>query len=303
MSRYFPLSAALFVLLLSQSAAAQLPALHILTEDDPPLTFSQNGQPAGLVVEVVREIQRRVGSHDPITVMPWARGYLLAQTQANTALFNTNRIAEREHLFKWVGPVTATLGSFFVRRDSKLKLVSLDDARKLDQILVVRDWYLQLTLSAQGFSNLSAIATPNQMVSMLMRGRADVIASEKHHAADTIGAAGVSAGGCAQGLHLHPHLGLYRLFAANFRRGGGGVAAGAGRHEAGWQLRRHLPPLAAWRAIAGGGRRKMKWTAGPPRLLARGKPCIASPFWRIGCLGRCCCRRFSICCPSLPAAC
>lgn len=178
MSRYFPLSAALFVLLLSQSAAAQLPALHILTEDDPPLTFSQNGQPAGLVVEVVREIQRRVGSHDPITVMPWARGYLLAQTQANTALFNTNRIAEREHLFKWVGPVTATLGSFFVRRDSKLKLVSLDDARKLDQILVVRDWYLQLTLSAQGFSNLSAIATPNQMVSMLMRGRADVIASE-----------------------------------------------------------------------------------------------------------------------------
>ncbi|MCD4485615.1 ABC transporter substrate-binding protein [Chromobacterium vaccinii] len=178
MSRFRLLFAALSTVLALSAKAGGLPALDILTEDDPPITFSQNGKPAGLVVEVVQEIQRRVGSHDPITVMPWARGYRLAQTQENTALFNTNRIAERERLFKWVGPVTTTLGSFFVRRDSKLKLVSLDDARKLGQILVVRDWYLQLMLSAQGFSNLNAIVTPNQMVSMLMHGRADVIASE-----------------------------------------------------------------------------------------------------------------------------
>lgn len=161
------------------SAKAEgLPTLNILTEDNPPLTFSQNGEPAGLVVEVVQEIQSRVGNHDPIAVIPWARGYRLAQTQENTVLFITNRIGEREHLFKWVGPVTTTLGSFFVRSDSKLKLVSLDDARKLGQILVVRDWYLQLMLSAQGFSNLNAIATPKQMVSMLMHGRAEVITSE-----------------------------------------------------------------------------------------------------------------------------
>ncbi|OHX14357.1 hypothetical protein BI347_13210 [Chromobacterium sphagni] len=178
MSRLILLFAALFVVWMLPAEAARLPALDILTEDDPPLTFSQNGKPSGLVVEVVQEIQRRVGSRDPISVMPWARGYRLAQIQENTALFNTNRIGEREHLFKWVGPVTTTLGSFFVRSDSKLKLVSLDDARKLSQILVVRDWYLQLMLSAQGFSNLSAIATPNQMVSMLMHGRAEVIASE-----------------------------------------------------------------------------------------------------------------------------
>ncbi|WP_434626763.1 substrate-binding periplasmic protein [Chromobacterium sp. CV08] len=162
----------------SAAACAAAPPLNILTEDDPPLSFVRDGRPAGLVVEVVREIQRRVGNHDPILVVPWARAYRQAQQEPNTALFNTNRIAERERLFKWVGPVTVTQGSFFVRRDSKLTLDSLDGAKRLGQVLVVRDWYLQLALTAHGFANLKPIATPSQMVSMLMRGRADVIASE-----------------------------------------------------------------------------------------------------------------------------
>ena len=33
--------------------AAPGPMLEILTEDDPPLTFEQDGKPGGLVVEVV----------------------------------------------------------------------------------------------------------------------------------------------------------------------------------------------------------------------------------------------------------
>ena len=158
--------------------AAPGPMLEILTEDDPPLTFEQDGKPGGLVVEVVQGIQRRVGNHDPIAVVPWARGYRQAQQQPNTVLFNTNRTPERERLFKWVGPVTETLGCLFVRRDSNIKLQTLDDARKLPQIMVVRDWYLQQLLVAQNFANLRTVATPDQLLTMLMRKRADVIVSE-----------------------------------------------------------------------------------------------------------------------------
>ncbi|AUH51319.1 hypothetical protein CXB49_11085 [Chromobacterium sp. ATCC 53434] len=168
----------LLLIAVSAAAGAAMPPLNILTEDDPPLSFIRDGHPAGLVVDVVREIQHRIDNRDPILLVPWARAYRQAQLEPNTALFNTNRIAERERLFKWVGPVTVTQGSFFVRSDSKLTLDSLDGAKRLGQVLVVRDWYLQLMLTAHGFANLKPIAGPSQMVSMLMHGRAEVIASE-----------------------------------------------------------------------------------------------------------------------------
>ncbi|MCS3806303.1 polar amino acid transport system substrate-binding protein [Chromobacterium alkanivorans] len=176
--RHCLLALFLTCLAVAQARAAPGPALDILTEDDPPLTFEQDGKAAGLVVEVVQGIQRRVGNRDPIAVVPWARGYRQAQQQPNTVLFNTNRTPERERMFKWVGPVTETLGCLFVRRDSPIKLQTLDDARKLPQIMVVRDWYLQQLLSAQNFSNLATVATPDQLLNMLMRKRADVIVSE-----------------------------------------------------------------------------------------------------------------------------
>ncbi|WP_145964048.1 substrate-binding periplasmic protein [Chromobacterium phragmitis] len=168
----------LLMLVATTSVAASLPPLVLLTEDDPPLTYSASGKPAGMVVEIVREIQRRVGSRDAIEVMPWARAYRLAQSKADTALFNTNRIREREGMFKWVGPVTMTSGSLFVRQDSHARADSLDEAKRLSQILVVRDWYLQQVLIDEGFSNLGTVATPNQMITMLMLGRTEVIASE-----------------------------------------------------------------------------------------------------------------------------
>ena len=45
--------------------------LTILTENLPPLNYVENGVLVGPSVEIVKEIQKKVGSLEPIQVYPW----------------------------------------------------------------------------------------------------------------------------------------------------------------------------------------------------------------------------------------
>lgn len=152
--------------------------LVLLTENDPPLSFEYNGSVDGLMVNVVQEIQRRIGNTDPIELWPWARAYREAQTQPNIALFSTVRTPEREKLFKWVGPVVDIEGCLYANRNSTPRPDSLNAAKALPHLVVVRDWYLQQMLTQAGFTNLDMARTPEQMIDMLLHHRTDVIASE-----------------------------------------------------------------------------------------------------------------------------
>lgn len=175
----FPVTAVRFrgwlCLLLVCCLPMQLPAqpqpLHLYTEEYPPINFSLNGQPTGLATEMVRAIMRRTGQNAPISLVPWARGYQLALTRPNTGLFVTMRTPERERLFKWVGPLTRNVTSFYALRSSGLSIEGLEQARAFDEIAVPRDWYSHQRLLAKGFSNLTPVTGPSQVVSMLKRGR------------------------------------------------------------------------------------------------------------------------------------
>ena len=63
-------------MLANQSLAAE--ELTILTENLPPLNYLKNGKLVGSSVEIVQEIQKRLGSQEPIQVYPWARAYQMA---------------------------------------------------------------------------------------------------------------------------------------------------------------------------------------------------------------------------------
>ncbi|WP_240008777.1 substrate-binding periplasmic protein [Aquipseudomonas campi] len=162
-------------LLGSLCLAASAQPLHLYTEEYPPINFTQNGQPTGLATEVVREIMRRTGQNAPINVVPWARGYQEALVRANTGLFVTMRTSEREPLFKWVGPLTRNVISFYSLTSSYLSLSGLEQARHFDKIAVARGWHSHQRLLAEGFTNLAPVTGPAQMVSMLKRGRVKLI--------------------------------------------------------------------------------------------------------------------------------
>ncbi|WP_067067224.1 substrate-binding periplasmic protein [Roseateles chitosanitabidus] len=172
---------------------AQVPAsLRLLSEEFPPVNFSEGGHPRGLAVDIVQAIQQRLGQSLPIEFMPWARAFREAQDNQPTALFATARIPEREALFQWVGPIVQFQSTFYARADSRLRLRSLEEARRLQKVLVVRDWYTLVQLQSAGFHNLQQISDPVQGVRMLQAGRAPVFAAERITMPQTLAQAGLS---------------------------------------------------------------------------------------------------------------
>lgn len=164
--------ACLITLVASLGSATEL---QLLSEENPPLNFSQNGQAKGLSVDVVQEIQRRVGNNDPIQIQPWSRAYRTASTVPNVAIFGTARTTAREDLFHWVGPVATAVASLYGRRGSGLRISSLEEAKSVERILVARDFYTHQLLEKLGFTNLEPVSKPETMVKMAINGRAPVM--------------------------------------------------------------------------------------------------------------------------------
>jgi polar amino acid transport system substrate-binding protein len=107
----------------------------LLTENTPPVNYlDANGKPAGLSVELVREMAKRVGHSGRIKVVPWARGYKDLQAKPNIALFSTYRSVARESLFKWVGPLLVKEAVLYRKKGSDIRLSTLDDAKKVGAI-------------------------------------------------------------------------------------------------------------------------------------------------------------------------
>lgn len=141
----------------------------------------------GYTVELVRDIQKRVGNHDPIQVVPWARGYKAIEAEPNVVLFLMTRTADRNPLFQWVGPVLEVEFGLFAKADSPLRLATLDEARKVGAIGVCRDDVRDQMLTKAGFTNLERVNNNILNVKKLMAGRIDLYAaSTLSYGVDTV---------------------------------------------------------------------------------------------------------------------
>ena len=179
MKRWICRALALMFCLIAPCATGNAQELQLLTEEYPPMTFSDHGKPAGLAVEVVQEIQRRIGDHGVISVVPWARAYKLALTGPNAAVFTTMRTAEREHQFKWVGPFAVVTTSFYALRGSGISVKNLQDAKAVGHILVPREYYSHEVLVGLGFDNLDTNAgRPDETLPMLAHHRAELLVAD-----------------------------------------------------------------------------------------------------------------------------
>lgn len=149
--------------------------LQILADENRPLSFTENGQTKGLGVDVVQEIQRRVGSKSAIEIQPWTRAYRAVSSEPNVAVFAMARTTAREDLFQWVGPISASRASLYGRRGSGLAINNLDDAKSVERIMVVRDFYTHQLLQKLGFTNLELVPKPETMVKMALNDRAPLM--------------------------------------------------------------------------------------------------------------------------------
>ena len=153
--------------------------LTILTENLPPLNYLKEGVLVGPSVEIVKEIQQRVGSKEVIEVFPWARAYHLALEKENVVLFGTTHTTERESLFKWVGPLATKRDILVAKKGSDLKVHSLEDAKKVRRIGTLRDDTRERLLKKHGFTNLYSVSDEQNNAKKLMLGRIDLWAYKK----------------------------------------------------------------------------------------------------------------------------
>ncbi|MBL0715094.1 MAG: ABC transporter substrate-binding protein [Desulfosarcina sp.] len=154
--------------------AAGAPVLKIYTEDSPPGSYVMDGQPAGFAVEIVRVILQRLKQPDTIAVVPWSRGFTLAQNSPNVALFSTTRLAQREKRFYWVGPLYHQTWAFFSRKGAGIRIHSLGEAKKINRIgTYLRDAKEQY-LQRKGFTNLVSANHNISNVRHLIDGNIDL---------------------------------------------------------------------------------------------------------------------------------
>lgn len=164
---------------------ALLPALpsvaqiqEIFTEEDPPYSFVQpDGTVSGAGVEIVKEVQKRIGNADLIQVVPWARAYLNIQKRPNVIVFTMSRTKARDPLFHWVGPIIENNWVIIARKDSKLHIKTLEDAMNLKSIGVVRGYAWTDYMEQKKFKNLHIASSHSSNARMLNSGRVQAMLS------------------------------------------------------------------------------------------------------------------------------
>ena len=168
----------LFIMMTSVFLFSVQPALTgdltILTENLPPLNYLKDGVLVGPSVEIVREIQRRVGSHEQIEVYPWARAYKTALEKENVVLFSMTYTEDRLDKFKWIGPVAKKRDILVAKKGSGIKIRSLKDAKNVKRIGTVRDDTKEVLLKGLGFTNLEPVSDERQNAKKLVLGRIDL---------------------------------------------------------------------------------------------------------------------------------
>ncbi|MDC8773213.1 substrate-binding periplasmic protein [Roseateles albus] len=163
-----------------------------MSEEFPPINFTEQGLPRGLAVEIVQEIQRRQGSDLAIEFMPWARGFREAKGAGEVGLFSMARTPEREKQFKWVGPIVTFYSSIYAPAQNGMRLRSMEDAKRASAVLVVRDWFTAEELKTLGFQNLVSVSEPVTAIKMLLAKRAPFFATERLSMPDILAKAGIA---------------------------------------------------------------------------------------------------------------
>jgi len=149
---------------------------EIGTIEEPPGNFmNENGEIVGLSVDFVKEIQRRIGDNTPIEIFPPARGIYNSLNKRNYLIFSLSRTEDRENKYHWISLVMRKPLVMFVKKGSGIKIDTLDDAREVESIGVLRSSCQHNFLLDNGFANVIAENDHKHNLIKLMAGRISIL--------------------------------------------------------------------------------------------------------------------------------
>lgn len=172
----------LVVLMVGRARSEELDKVLWMTEEFPPFNYIMEGELQGIAVDIVEKLFQRVGApqtRKSIVSQPWARSYSALQKRPGTALFVVTRTEEREHLFKWVGPLTKAKNVLIgVKKDRGACQINLAACR----VGAVRDdaaGQLFLHQNAAYKKKLLLVNSAQTGLKMLSRDRTDLFAYDE----------------------------------------------------------------------------------------------------------------------------
>lgn len=147
--------------------------LLVLTVDDPPASYQGGrGRVEGFSAEVVREIQRRVGSTASMRIMPERRVLHTAGEQPGVVFFSFSRTPEREASFHWVTRLMEKPWVFYFPAGAP---ETAPEAMKHLRLGVVLGDIRESYARDNGFTRVDPAKTPELNIRKLLAGRLDCI--------------------------------------------------------------------------------------------------------------------------------
>ncbi|MGQ5523453.1 substrate-binding periplasmic protein [Chitinimonas sp. PSY-7] len=147
-------------------------ALTFTTEDYPPFNMFEQRKVVGISTDILQEATKRAGVTIKVELLPWERALNMAKTEADVCVYSAVRTAEREKLFKWVGPLTSDQITLFALSTSTIKLSNLADAKKYKVGAYNGDAYGDF-IEKQGIK-VERVVTDTQNLPKLTSGRIDL---------------------------------------------------------------------------------------------------------------------------------
>lgn len=149
---------------------------RIVTSPEPPVNYSADGELVGIVVDLVREIQSRLGDRTTIDLFPTPRALAMVEHGPKVMFFSAGQTPARvKHGYHFVGPVVTRNHSLLLSKKSTHKVHDLDDVRSGNLVVgsVRGDWRTKY-LEDAGIT-VKTVNDHGLSLRMLMAGRVDMI--------------------------------------------------------------------------------------------------------------------------------
>ncbi len=175
------LLSSLLVSLAIVPAISKAETIKLLIQEFAPFTHTdiKTGEIQGALTEKIAEILRRAGDNYSISSTSLARGLNSTLNDDNTCLFGFRRTPDREHLYKWVGPLVNDNWVLYGRKNDSRVLKSFEDA-KAYSIGSYKNAATGVQLSEQGYK-IEFASQDDDNPRLLVNGRLNYwIVSESH---------------------------------------------------------------------------------------------------------------------------
>ena len=119
------------LLLLSLGCTAAAPPYTLAYAQNPPFSMTVTGQPQGIAVNTMAALFKRAGLPYLFLEVPLARAMVNALSSDRYCVFPVQRAQAIEANYAWVSPILFTHSGLYVRQDSMLQLITLNDAKQI----------------------------------------------------------------------------------------------------------------------------------------------------------------------------